>query len=103
MKRIVPVSVLLAVIITATAYAHKGEVHSYMGTITKVTADGFALETKDGKEHRLKTSKDTTYTHSDNHKGRRAELKAGTRAGVKISNDGRTATNVKFAATAKSK
>lgn len=100
MKRVSVVSLFLVFIVAAAAHAHKGEVHSYIGTITRVTADSLTIKTKDGKGHSIKTSKDTTYTHSDNHKGKRSELKAGTRAVVKISKDGETAENVKFSAKA---
>lgn len=100
MKKVLVVSLLLAFIVTAGAYAHKGEAHSYMGTISSVRDEGFTITTKDGTEHRFKTSKDTIYTHSDNHAANRTELKAGLRAVVKIAKDGETATSVKFATKA---
>lgn len=99
MKRITVISLLL--LLTATlAFAHAGEVHTYLGTITKINADGsFVIKMTNGKERTVLVSKDTTYTHADGHAGKHAELVVGKRVSAKISKDGKTALNVKFGAT----
>lgn len=98
MKRITIVSLLL--LLTATfAFAHAGEVHTYLGTISTVNADGsFVIKMTNGKERTVLVAKSTTYTHSDGHKAKHSELAIGTRVSAKISKDGKTALNVKFAA-----
>lgn len=95
-KRIAILSLLF--LFTATiAFAHAGEVHTYLGTITKINEDGsFVIKMTNGKERTVRVSKSTTYTHSDGHKAKHAELAVGLRVSAKISKDGKTALNVKF-------
>lgn len=101
MKRITIISLLL--LLTATfAFAHAGEVHTYLGTITTINADGsFVMKMTNGKERTVLISERTTYTHSDGHKAKHAELAVGKRVSARISKDGKTALNVKFSATKK--
>ena len=95
-KRIAILSLLF--LFTATiAFAHAGEVHTYLGTITKIHEDGsFVIKMTNGKERTVLVSKSTTYTHSDGHKAKHGELAVGLRVSAKISKDGKTALNVKF-------
>lgn len=98
MKRI-SILTILFLFTTTLAFAHAGEVHTYLGTITKLSADGtFVIKMTNGKERTVFVSKDTTYTHSDGHKGLSSELVVGKRVSVKIAKDGKTAVNVKFPA-----
>jgi hypothetical protein len=101
MKRIAIFSLLF--LLTATlAFAHAGEVHVYLGTITSINDDGsFVIKMTNGKERKVLVSKSTTYTHSDGHKAKHAELAVGKRVSAKISKDGATALNVKFSAAKK--
>lgn len=98
MKRITVISLLL--LFTATlALAHAGEVHTYLGTITKINADGsFVIKMTNGKERTVLVSNSTTYSHSDGHAGKSSELAVGKRVAAKISKDGKTALNVKLSA-----
>jgi hypothetical protein len=98
MKRITVISLLL--LFTATfAFAHAGEVHTYLGTITKINDDGsFVIKMTNGKERTVLVSEDTTYKHADGHPGKQAELAVGMRVSAKISKDGKTALSVKFSA-----
>lgn len=98
MKRIAILSFLF--LFTATlAFAHAGEEHTYLGTITKINADGsFVIKMTNGKDRTVLVSESTTYTHADGHEGRHAELVVGKRVSVKISKDGKTALTVKFSA-----
>lgn len=98
MKRISIAGFLL--LFTATmAFAHAGEVHTYLGTITTINANGsFVIKMTNGKERTVLVSENTTYTHADGHMGQHGELAAGMRVSAKISKDGKTALQVKFAA-----
>ena len=96
MKQITVISLLF--LFTATlAFAHAGEVHVYLGTITTINADGsFVMKMTNGKDRTVLVAKTTTYTHSDGHKAKHSELAVGKRVSAKISKDGKTALNVKF-------
>ena len=101
MRKFVLYSLLffVASIAAMNAFGHAGEVHKYMGTVTTLHADGsFMLEKTDGKTLHVAVSKTTVYQHADGHVAKREELVAGKRVVVTISNDGKTATLVKFAA-----
>lgn len=101
MKRIAILS-LLFLFTSTIVFAHAGEEHTVLGTVTNINADGsFVIKMTNGKDRTMLVSKTTTYTHTDGHKGQRAELAAGTRVSVKIAKDGKTALNVKFAAAKK--
>lgn len=101
MKRIAILSLLL--LLTATmAFAHAGEVHTYLGTITKINADGsFVIRMTNGKDRTVLIAKSTTYSHADGHKGKHPELAVGKRVSAKIAKDGKTALNVKVSAVKK--
>ena len=103
MKKMFAVVLLLALGIASSAFAHKGEVHTYMGTVSSVDDDGsFMLATTTGTTKHVLLGKSTTYSHSDGHAAKRTEIKKGTRVVVKISKDGKTALSVKMAARKKS-
>jgi len=96
MKRIAIFS-LMILLAASMAFAHAGEEHTYLGTVTKENADGsFVIKMTNGKDRTVLVSKTTTYTHSDGHKGDRSELGVGQRVSAKISKDGKTALDVKF-------
>ena len=97
MRKYILYSLLLFVALNA--FGHTGEVHSYMGTVTKLDDDGSFLLTKtDGKNVRVHVSKETRYVHADGRVAGRAELVTGRRVVVTLSKDGRTATSIKLAA-----
>ena len=101
MKRIIIISLLL-VIAATVAFAHAGEVHTYLGTITTINADGsFVMRMTNGKDRTVVVAKSTTYTHADGHKAKHSELTVGKRVSAKISKDGKTALNVKFSTAKK--
>jgi len=102
MKRVSILSLILLFAVSTIAFAHAGEAHTYLGTITKINADGsFILKIKDGKERLVLVSKDTSYSHGDDHSGKHSELKVGKRVAAKISKDGKTALNVKMSTVKK--
>lgn len=101
MKR-VAILTLLFLFTTTIAFAHAGEEHTYLGTVTKLNADGsFVIKGTNGKDRTVLVSKNTTYTHADGHEGQRSEVVVGKRVSVRISKDGKTALNVKFSAPKK--
>ena len=103
MKRIVTFTLLF--LFTATlVFAHAGEVHTYLGTITKINTDGsFVMDMTNGKERTVLVSESTTYTHADGQKATPSELAVGKRVSAKISKDGKTALSVKLSAVRKAK
>lgn len=101
MKRMTLLTLLF--LFTATvAFAHAGEEHTYLGTVTKINADGsFVIKMTNGKERTILVSKTTAYIHADGHKGKREELVVGKRVSVRIAKDGKTAIHVKWTAAKK--
>ncbi len=99
MHKRIAILALLFLFTTTIAFAHAGEEHTYLGTITKMNANGsFVMKLTNGKEHTVLVAKTTTYSHADGHAGQQSELKVGRRVSVKISKDGKTAKAVKFSA-----
>lgn len=81
---------LAIVLLAATAFAHAGHMHTYMGTVTMLHDDGsFMMKTTDGKDVTVATSPETTWDPS------RASLAAGKRVVVKMTVDGKTAASVR--------
>lgn len=100
MRRFLSILVVLAV--TFPLFAHGGEAHTYMGTVTMLHKDNsFTMKTKDGKEMTILYDNKTTFTRSDNHPARKSELEVGTGVVVKVSADGKTAISVKMSPPAK--
>src|SRR6266852_1387156 len=99
MKRLMAVALFL---VAASAFAHAGHVHTYMGTVTMLHGDNsFMMKTTAGKDVTVLTSPKTAYLHSDNHVAKKSELAVGMRVVVKMSTDGKTAVSVKMSAPKK--
>ena len=93
---------VVVLFIAASAFAHAGHVHTYMGTVTMMQGDNsFMMKTSSGKDITVLTSPKTSYLHSDNHVAKKSELAVGMRVVVKMSTDGKTATSVKMRAPKK--
>lgn len=103
MKRIILLTLLF--LFTATiAFAHAGEVHTYLGTITKLNADGsFVMKMTNGKDRTVLVSASTTYSSADGRPASASDLEVGRRVSAKISKDGKTALNVKLSVGRKAK
>ena len=102
MRKLVLYSLLL--LVALNAFGHAGELHTYLGTVTMLHADGsFMLEKTDGRTMHVAVSKNTVYVHADGDPTTRTELLAGKRVSVTIAKDGRTATKIKLAAVKKTK
>jgi hypothetical protein len=94
--------IVLILIVTASAFAHAGHMHTYMGTVTMLHGDNaFMIKTTAGKDLMIQTSPETTYLHADNHPAQKSELAPGTRVVVKMSKDGKIAATVKMSAPKK--
>ena len=92
------ISLLIVFAVAALAYAHAGEVHSYMGTIATLHEDGsFMLQKTDGQTMHVQVAATTAYLHGDGQPAAAGDLKAGSRVVVKMAKDGRTALSVKMA------
>ncbi|HEX2061815.1 MAG TPA: hypothetical protein VHK90_13835 [Thermoanaerobaculia bacterium] len=97
MRKIVLCSLVL--LVALNAFGHAGEVHKYMGTVASVNGDGtFVLKKTDGTSLRVEVSSRTAFVFANGSAAPRAELAAGKRVVVTISTDGRTASEIKFAA-----
>jgi hypothetical protein len=84
-------AVLVVLLLAATAFAHAGHAHTYMGTVTMLHDDGsFMIKTTDGKDVTVATSPATTWDPA------RADLAVGKRVVVKMTLDGKTASSVKM-------
>ncbi|MBV8519239.1 MAG: hypothetical protein JO197_17730 [Acidobacteria bacterium] len=84
--------------VTASAFAHAGHVHTYMGTVTTLHGLGtFVMKTTDGHDVTVQTSSSTRWTDAEDHAAKPADLAAGMRVVVKMSVDGKTAGSVKMA------
>jgi uncharacterized cupredoxin-like copper-binding protein len=94
MKRLLPA--LLALAIAATALAHGGHKHQFLGTVKALQANTLAVTTTDGKETTFTLTDKTRYTKGTA-AATKADLKEGTRVSVHVENDGKTATAVKIA------
>jgi len=94
-------SFALLFFVAASALAHAGEVHTYMGTVTALHGHHFMMKTTSGKEIDVETTSSTKFLHADNHPAKLSELVIGSRVVVKMSKDGKTATSVKMRAPKK--
>jgi hypothetical protein len=93
MRKQFALSFLVLFTFTTLAFAHAGEVHRYMGTITMLHGDNaFMMKLTNGKEMTITTSASTTYLDANNHAAKRSDLAVGMRVVVKMSIDGKVAT-----------
>ncbi len=94
MKRLMAVALFL---IAASAFAHAGHIHTYMGTVTMLHGDNaFMIKTTDGQDVTIETSSKTEFTTSDGHAAKKSDVAVGTRVVVKMELDGKTAASVRI-------
>ena len=90
---------LFVFLIAASALAHAGHMHTFMGTVTMLHGDNaFMIKTTDGKDVTIETSPKTEFTTSEGHAAKRSDVAVGTRVVVKMEMDGKTAASVKIGA-----
>lgn len=87
---------LLALVLSATAFAHGGHKHHYLGTVKTLHENYLVVATTEDGDKTFMLTESTKYT-KDASAAAKADLKAGVRVSVHVENDGRTATEVKIA------
>ena len=93
---------ILFSLLAANLFAHAGEVHTYMGTVTMLHgSNAFMMKTAEGKELTITTAKTTVYVHADGHPAKQSEVVVGMRVVVTMAKDAKTATHVKIGAMSK--
>jgi hypothetical protein len=101
MKKLIAISLFLLLAV-ASAFAHAGHIHTYMGSVTMLHGDNaFMMKTTDGKDLTIETSPKTAWLHADNKAALKSELAVGQRVVVKMMIDGKTAASVTMSAPAK--
>ena len=94
MRKLMAVVLLFA---AATAFAHAGHHHKYLGTVTAMHDDQVTIHTTDGKDVAFTVTKETAFKRGDAD-ARRAEMTVGTRVAVEMAMDGKSAMVVKMGA-----
>ncbi len=84
------------IIISATAFAHAGHKHSFLGTVKAVSANELTIATVDAKDATFVLTNKTAYLR-DGAPARKQDLVPGLRVAVLVDEDGRTATTIKLA------
>lgn len=80
-------------------FAHAGEVHKYMGTVSAVHENGsFMLKKTDGSTMHIEVAKKTAFRFLDGKPAKPSDLATGRRIAVTISEDGKTASEVRIGA-----
>ena len=88
---------LILFLIAASAFAHAGHRHTYMGTVTMLHGDNaFMIKTTDGKDVTVETSPKTEFTTGQGHAAKKSDVTVGARVVVKMEIDGKTAASVKI-------
>jgi uncharacterized GH25 family protein len=101
MKKLFAVSLFL-LLAAASAFAHAGHIHTYMGSVTMLHGDNaFMMKTTDGKDLTIQTSPKTIWKNAAGHAAKVSDLAVGTRVVVKMNVDGKTAASVQMSAPLK--
>lgn len=86
---------LLALIVSATAFAHGGHKHQYLGTVKALHENHLVVTTTADGEITFTLTEKTKYSKGTS-AATKADLSEGVRVSVHVENDGRTATAVKI-------
>lgn len=87
---------IVALAVAATALAHGGHKHQFLGTVKALQENHLAVTTSDGKDVTFTLTEKTKYTKGTS-PAAKADLREGVRVSVYVENDGKTATTVKIA------
>lgn len=87
------VFLLLAVLVTGTAFAHGGKSHKLLGTVKRLHENHLVVTTPDGHEKTVQLTKTTRY-EKDKKAVTRTALVAGARVSIKLTEDDKTAVKV---------
>ena len=91
MKRFLAFALLF---VAATAFAHGGHQHQFLGTVKALTNAQLVITTTAGKDAEFLMTSATAVTR-DGSPVARTELTSGRRVAVYVANDGKTAVSVK--------
>ncbi|MGZ5443075.1 MAG: hypothetical protein ACXW5U_13225 [Thermoanaerobaculia bacterium] len=87
---------IVALAIAATALAHGGHKHQYLGTVKVLHENALVVTTTDDTDVTFTLTEKTKYTKGTS-AATKADLRQGVRVSVYVENDGKTATTVKIA------
>jgi hypothetical protein len=90
------IAAIVALALAATALAHGGHKHQFLGTVKALHENHLVVATTDDQEVTFTLTDKTRYTKGTA-AATKADLKAGVRVSVHVENDGKTATAVKIA------
>jgi len=93
MKKLLGLALLL---FAATAFAHAGHQHHFLGTVKSLQSTQLVITTTAGQDAAF-TLTDTTSVTRDGAPVARTELTSGRRVAVYVADDGKTAVSVKVA------
>ena len=95
LHRLITTSVL-ALVIAASAFAHGGHNHQFLGTVKMLHENHLVVTTTEKKEVTFTLTEKTKFSKGSN-VATKADLAEGVRVSVSVENDGKTATSVKIA------
>jgi hypothetical protein len=86
----------LTAFVAASAFAHEGHVHNFLGTVKAVDGEHLVITMEDAKQVEFVLNDATTYSRNGK-SARKADLVRGLRVAVHVADDGKTATSIKLA------
>ncbi|HEX2122446.1 MAG TPA: DUF5666 domain-containing protein [Thermoanaerobaculia bacterium] len=87
---------IVALAIAATAFAHGGHKHQFLGTVKALSENQLVVTTTEKRDVTFTLTEKTTYSRGTS-AATRNDLQEGVRVSVYVENDGRTARTVKIA------
>lgn len=96
LHRLISISVL-SLVLAASAFAHGGHKHQFLGTVKAVNENQLVVTTTDQEEVAFTLTGKTKFSRGTA-AASKADLAAGVRVSVYVENDGKTARTVKIAA-----
>jgi len=90
------VTSVLSLVIAASAFAHGGHNHQFLGTVKMLHENHLVVTTTENKEVTFTLTEKTKFSKGSK-AATKADLAEGVRVSVSVENDGKTATSVKIA------
>lgn len=87
---------IVALALTATAFAHGGHKHQFLGTVKALQENHLVVTTTDKTDVTFTLTANTRLSKGTD-AATKADLKEGVRVSIAVENDGKTATIVKIA------
>ncbi|MDP9190784.1 MAG: hypothetical protein M3P06_03675 [Acidobacteriota bacterium] len=86
---------VLSLVIAASAFAHGGHKHQFLGTVKMLHENHLVVTTTEKKEVTFTLTEKTKFSKGAN-VATKADLAEGVRVSVSVENDGKTATSIKI-------